>query len=240
MKRLIGLLIISMFVLVGCNSKNTCKMDHKEHAGKAHVHGEACADSCTMGQDTEHSGKAHVHGEDCGESCTLGKGDEHAGKEHGGQEHGGNAVAKKASAQEHGGQEHGGQEHGGQEHGGEAAQTYSAAEIKGAMNAHISTREVDGVFLIMDDKTGEELSLKFVKIHDPVRKIEGKGFFACTDFEVVGVAGKLYDLDFWLNPEAGKLVVTEEKIHKHPVASGSGWEKKARYTFVNDNPVEIE
>ena len=212
MKRLIGLLIISMFVLVGCNSKNTCKMDHKEHAGKAHVHGEACADS-----------------------CTLGKGDEHTGKEHGG-----NAVAKKASAQEHGGQEHGGQEHGGQEHGGEAAQTYSAAEIKGAMNAHISTREVDGVFKIMDDKTGEELSLKFVKIHDPVRKIEGKGFFACTDFEVVGVAGKLYDLDFWLNPEAGKLVVTEEKIHKHPVASGSGWEKKARYTFVNDNPVEIE
>ncbi|NQV51432.1 MAG: hypothetical protein HQ507_13115 [Candidatus Marinimicrobia bacterium] len=221
MKRLIGVLIISMFVFVGCNSKHACKMDQKEHAGKAHVHSEACGDSCTMG-----------------------KGDEHAGKEHGGaavgQEHGGNAVAKKSAGQEHGGQEHGGQEHAGQEHGGQAAQSYSAAEIKGAMNAHISMREADGVFKIMDEKTGKELSLKFVKIHDPVRKIEGKGFFACTDFEVVGETGKLYDLDFWLNPEGGKLVVTEGKIHKHPIASGSGWEKKARYTFINDNPVEIE
>lgn len=147
------------------------------------------------------------------------------------QEHGG---------QEHGGKEHGGQEHGGKEHGGEAVQAYSAADIKTAMTAHIVARAKDGVFMINDEKTGKELKLKFVKIHDPVRKIEGKGFFACTDFEVVGESGKLYDLDFWLNPEAGKLVVTEEKIHKNPVKTADGWEKKARYTFINDEPVEIK
>ncbi len=146
----------------------------------------------------------------------------------------------KVSGQEHGGKEHGGQEHGGKEHGGEAAQTFSAAEIKGAMNAYISMREDQGIFKITDEKTGDELQLKFVKIHDPVRKIEGKGFFACTDFEVVGHSGKLYDLDFWLNPEGGKLKVTEEKIHKHPIKTDAGWEKKARYTFINDNPVEID
>ncbi|MBT3228264.1 MAG: hypothetical protein HOD43_07830 [Candidatus Marinimicrobia bacterium] len=152
-------------------------------------------------------------------------------QEHGGQEHGG---------KEHGGQEHGGKEHAGQEHGGEAAQNFSAAEIKGAMNAHIAMREVDGVFTISDEKTGEDLKLKFVKIHDPVRKIEGKGYFACTDFEVIGESGKLYDLDFWLNPEGGSLKVTEEKIHKNPKKTDAGWEKKARYTFINDNPVEID
>ena len=156
--------------------------------------------------------------------------DKSAGQEHAGQEHAG---------QEHGGQEHGGQEHAGTEHGGEAAQNFTAAEIKAAMNAHIVTREVDGIFMIKDEKTGEELKLKFVKIHDPVRKIEGKGYFACTDFEVVGEPGKLYDLDFWLNPEGGSLKVTEEKIHKNPVKTDAGWEKKARYTFINDNPVEI-
>jgi len=152
-------------------------------------------------------------------------------QEHGGQEHGG---------KEHGGQEHGGQEHGGKEHGGEAVQTFTAADIKGAMNAYITMREDEGIFKITDEKTDEELQLKFVKIHDPVRKIEGKGFFACTDFEVVGESGKLYDLDFWLNPEDGSLKVTEEKIHKHPMKTEAGWEKKARYTFINDNPVEID
>ncbi|NQV42298.1 MAG: hypothetical protein HQ506_08095 [Candidatus Marinimicrobia bacterium] len=154
--------------------------------------------------------------------------------------HSAKASSQEHGGQEHGGQEHGGQEHGGQEHGGEAAQTFTAAEIKGAMNAYIAMREDEGIFKIADEKTGEELQLKFVKIHDPVRKIEGKGFFACTDFEVVGESGKLYDLDFWLNPENGKLKVTEEKIHKHPIKTDAGWEKKARYTFINDNPVEID
>ncbi len=179
---------------------------------------------------------------------------EHAGTEHAGQEHGGKAVSQEHAGQEHAGKEHGGkamskdqagsehagQEHAGQEHGGQAAQSYTAAEIKGAMNAYIAMREETGIFKIHDEKTGENLELKFVKIHDPVRKIEGKGYFACTDFEVVGQSGKLYDLDFWLNPEDGSLKVTEEKIHKNPVAKGSGWEKKARYTFVNDNPVDID
>ena len=146
----------------------------------------------------------------------------------------------KGASQEHGGQEHDGKEHGGQEHGGEAVQTFTAADIKGAMNAYITMREDEGIFKITDEKTEEVLQLKFVKIHDPVRKIEGKGFFACTDFEVVGESGKLYDLDFWLNPEDGKLKVTEEKIHKHPMKTEAGWEKKARYTFINDNPVEID
>ena len=177
---------------------------------------------------------------------------EHGGKavgqEHAGQEHGGNAVGQEHAGQEHGGnaveQEHAGQEHGGnavgQEHAGQAAKNYSSAEIKAAMRAHIAERQQSGVFRIHDDKTGEDLQLKFVKIHDPVRKIEGRGYFACTDFEVVGQPGKLYDLDFWLNPEHGELEVTAEKIHKNPVKTANGWEKKARYTFINDNPVEIK
>lgn len=185
----------------------------------------------------------HTHSDACAGSCGV-KGSEHGGKavgqEHAGKEHGGKAMGKEHAGQEHAGTEHAGQEHAGQEHGGEAAQSYTAAEIKGAMNAHITMRTQDGIFKIHDEKTNEELELKFVKIHDPVRKIEGKGYFACTDFEVVGQAGKLYDLDFWLNPADGTLKVTEEKIHKNPVPKGDGWEKKARYTFINDNPVEIE
>lgn len=147
-------------------------------------------------------------------------------------------------AGEHPGDEHAGKpakkEHPGDEHAGNKATNFSAAQIKEAMNAHIKENTKNGVFPIQDPKTQENLKLKFVKIHDPVRKIEGKGYFACTDFEVIGETGKLYDLDFWLNPKDGKLVVTETKIHKEPQKIEGVWQKKARYTFVNDNPVVIE
>ena len=113
------------------------------------------------------------------------------------------------------------------------------------MNAHIEKIQKDGkgVFKLVDkDKNNQELTLKFVKIHDPVRKIDGKGYFACTDFQVVGGdSDQLLDLDFWLNPQGDKLIVTETKVHKDAVKNTSGkWEKKERYTFVNDKPVEVK
>ncbi|MBI2061009.1 MAG: hypothetical protein HYT87_14680 [Nitrospirae bacterium] len=133
-------------------------------------------------------------------------------------------------------------EHAGAEHAGKKAEGFTAEEIKAVMTRHIQgeIKKAGGVFKITDSKTKEALSLEFVKIHDPVRKIEGKGYFACTDFHPAGAeTAKLYDLDFWLNPKDGKLVVTDTRIHKHPVRKGSAWEKEPRYTFVNDNPVEV-
>ncbi len=161
-------------------------------------------------------------------------------------EHAGTAAAASGATasgtKEHGGHE---QEHGGKEHAGAPAKKeVTAADIKTAMNAHITaeTGKGGGVFKINDAKTGENLELVFVKIHDPVRKIEKSvslpaGYFACTDFSVKGAPEKLYDLDFWLNEE---LKITETRIHKHPEKVGDKWEKKARYTFVDDKPVEIK
>lgn len=118
---------------------------------------------------------------------------------------------------------------------------FNAQEIKDAMLAHIQSKVEPnkGVLKIYDEKVSQILRLKFVKIHDPVRKIEGKGYFACTDFEVSGEAGKLYDLDFWLVPLNGQLAVTDTKIHKEPVGKKGAWVKKERYTFINDNPVDV-
>lgn len=184
---------------------------HNEHAGSA------------VSSSGEHAGKEHA-GKDASK--------EHAGKEHAGKEAG----------KEHAGKEHAGKEHAGKEHAGSATKV-SAQNIKDAMNAHITaeTAKGGGVFKIKDEKTSENLELNFVKIHDPVRKIDGKGYFACTDFSVKGAPEKLYDLDFWLNPGTdGKLAVTATKIHKHPKQTGGKWEKEARYTFENDKPVEIQ
>lgn len=131
-------------------------------------------------------------------------------------------------------------EHPGEEHAGTTAPAFTAAQIKQAMKTHIDAVTKNGVFAIHDEKTHQDLKLKFVKIHDPVREIKGKGYFACTDFEVIGETGKLYDLDFWLNPKEGKLAVTDTKIHKEPQQVGGQWVKTARYTFVNDKPVEVK
>ncbi len=127
------------------------------------------------------------------------------------------------------------------EHPGPQAEAFTAEQIKAAMSHYIATKtkEDGGAFKIRDDKTGLDLALEFVKIHNPVRKIEGRGYFACTDFRVQGEPKKLYDLDFWLNPQDGKLVVTKTSIHKEPKKVGNEWVEVPRYTFEKDNPVEV-
>jgi len=118
---------------------------------------------------------------------------------------------------------------------------YYAEDIKEAMLAHIA-REQDGsgIFRLEDDRTHELLELRFVKIHDPVRRIDATTYFACTDFHVGDEPDKLYDLDFWLRPENGRLVVYDAKVHKEPRWSLLyGWYKQPRYTFVNDRVVEL-
>ncbi|MES9941184.1 MAG: hypothetical protein ABW104_11235 [Candidatus Thiodiazotropha sp. 6PLUC2] len=116
---------------------------------------------------------------------------------------------------------------------------YYVEDIKSTMVKHIEDSVDDErIFHLRDDKTGEELALKFVRIHDPVRQIGSDIYFACTDFHVVGEPDKLYDLDFWMNDKTGMLKIYQSKVHKEPRWSFLyGWYKQPRYTFVND---EIE
>lgn len=119
---------------------------------------------------------------------------------------------------------------------GGKARTYYAEDIKTAMKKYIAAKvDAEGVFQMRDDKTGEELSLKFVRIHDPVRQIGSDVYFACTDFHVVDEPDKLYDLDFWMNERTGELKIYQSKVHKEPRRSLLyGWYKQPRYTFVDD------
>ncbi len=122
-----------------------------------------------------------------------------------------------------------------------ASKKFYVEDIKAAMLAYI-TAQVDaaGIFHLRDEKTGEVLALKFVKIHDPVRRIGTDTYFACTDFHVLDTPDKLYDLDFWMNPQSGELRIYDAKVHKEPRWSVIyGWYKQPRYTFVNDGIVYL-
>ena len=117
-----------------------------------------------------------------------------------------------------------------------AQHEYYVQDIKAAVTKHIES-ELDGhgVFHMRDEKTGENLELKFVQVHDPVRQIGDDVYFACTDFHVLGEPKKLYDLDFWMRDSGGELKVFQSKIHKEPRWSFVyGWYKQPRYTFVDD------
>ncbi|MFM7121922.1 MAG: hypothetical protein ACKOZX_17035 [Gammaproteobacteria bacterium] len=122
-----------------------------------------------------------------------------------------------------------------------APDKFYVEDIKAAMALHIErTNDAQGVFHLIDDKTGEPLALRFVKIHDPVRQIDASTYFACTDFAVVGHEDKLYDIDFWLRPAGDRLEVYDTRVHKEPRKSLLyGWYKQPRYTFVNDRVVEL-
>jgi len=113
-----------------------------------------------------------------------------------------------------------------------------AEDIKAAMNDHLArVIGTDGLFQIHDDVKVEDLQLRFVQIHDPVREMSERVFFACTDFHVDGDEDKLYDVDFWLKEDQnGSLMVFQTKIHKEPRKSPLfGWYKYPRYTFVDDD-----
>jgi len=120
-------------------------------------------------------------------------------------------------------------------------QKYYVEDIKAAMLDYIAAQvDADGVFHLRDDRTGELLELEFVKIHDPVRQIDGSTYFACTDFRVVDAPDRLYDLDFWMRPSGGQLEIYAEKVHKEPRHSIIyGWYKQPRYTFVDDHIVSL-
>lgn len=113
--------------------------------------------------------------------------------------------------------------------------------VKAGIHEYVAQRIRDGggIFKYKDEKSGKNLELEFVTIHDPVTKTK-QGYFACTDFRVKGEPEKIYDLDFWLNEKGHDLVVTQTRIHKEPAKEGDKWVKKPRYRFEDGNPVEIQ
>lgn len=112
-------------------------------------------------------------------------------------------------------------------------------QVESALHEHIARKAKDGVLTVKDDKTGRDLALEFVEIHKPLRKIEGKGYFACSDFREPGSSEKFYDLDFWLVEKDGQLQVTQVRVHKEPQLEDGHWTQVSRYSFEKDGAKEV-
>ncbi len=119
------------------------------------------------------------------------------------------------------------------EHPGES-EVKRSWEIMSAMHEHIAAERATGggVYKLKDDKTGEDLALDFVGIHQPVRKLKEDGrYFACTDFRKEGSKDEYYDIDFWLDDKSGKVTVGGVRVHKVPMMEDGSFIQMSRYTF---------
>ena len=59
----------------------------------------------------------------------------------------------------------------------------------------------------------KDLALDLVKLHDDrLSSLGGDKYFACVDMK--GNDGKIYDVDFFMIVQPGKLTVTETSVHK--------------------------
>ena len=119
------------------------------------------------------------------------------------------------------------------EHPGES-EVKRGWEVMSAIEGHVLTERTasEGTFNLKDDKTGEEIPLEFVGLHQPVRRLKENGrFFACSDFRKKGTTDQFYDVDFWLDEKDGVLKVTEARIHKVPVLEDGSYTQVPRYSF---------
>jgi hypothetical protein len=59
----------------------------------------------------------------------------------------------------------------------------------------------------------KDLALDLVKVHDDrFSSLGGNKYFACVDMK--GTDGKVYDIDFLMVVQSGKLTVTQTSVHK--------------------------
>jgi hypothetical protein len=117
------------------------------------------------------------------------------------------------------------------EHPGFTEQTRSW-QVMSAMDRYIAMAGDHGILTLKDDKTGEKLALRFIDLHQPVRRLKGNGqFFACTDFRKAGTKDQFYDIDFWIGTKSGKMSVTDVKVHKVPVLMNGHYIQMSRYHY---------
>jgi YHS domain-containing protein len=89
----------------------------------------------------------------------------------------------------------------------------------------------DGIFKLKDDKTGQTLDLKFIDAHQPVRQLDNGEYFACSDFRAAGTKDQIYDVDFWVKEQDGKMVVDQVRVHKVPELKNGQWVQVPRYSW---------
>ncbi len=90
----------------------------------------------------------------------------------------------------------------------------SDAEVSAGVKKYIYTqtqKSADKKFHVQSG--GKDVALDLITIHDDrLSDLGGNKYFACVDMK--GIDGKIYDIDFLMTVQPGKLSVTQTSVHK--------------------------
>ncbi len=104
-------------------------------------------------------------------------------------------------------------------------------DIQAGIEKHIEQESLDGggyFKLRLDDK---QLALKLVRVHtEYLANLGVRRHFACVD--LVDTEGDVYDVDFFLSGDPGRMVVTETTAHKLNGQPFYAWQQKLDDTWV--------
>ncbi len=106
-------------------------------------------------------------------------------------------------------------------------------EIMSAIEKYIiEQRDENGMIKLTVPDSGEKVSLEYIGLHQPVRRLKEDGrFFACTDFRKEGSENEYYDVDFWLDDVTGNITVGDVRVHKIPEKIDGNWVQIPKYNF---------
>jgi hypothetical protein len=122
------------------------------------------------------------------------------------------------------------------DHSGKPIHKVKIAEIEAGIKSYIKekTKQGDGYFHVNDKD--KELRMKLVRVHtEYLSNLGPNRHFACVDLADVG--GDVYDVDFFLNGEPGKMDVTETTVHKLNGKPFYAWKQREDKTW-HKVPVE--
>jgi hypothetical protein len=92
--------------------------------------------------------------------------------------------------------------------------TVSKADISFGIKKHIANdtkKSSDRKFHVK--YAGKDLALDLIKVHDDrLSNLGGGKYFACVDMKATD--GKIYDIDFFMAGQPGRMKVTETSVHK--------------------------
>jgi len=112
-------------------------------------------------------------------------------------------------------------------------------DIADAIEGYVDQQsdEKNGIFIVVDDVTGEKLELVLDKVHrDKLAKVGENTYFACADFTTSD--GVVYDLDvFMTGPDADNMVFDEFSVHKVDGKERYTWNEESDGIWVKE-PIE--
>jgi transglutaminase-like putative cysteine protease len=98
------------------------------------------------------------------------------------------------------------------------------ADIQAGIERHIAAQTDAGGGFFRLHHDGKELKLRLVRVHtEYLANLGPDSHFACVD--LVHEDGQVYDVDFFLNGDAGSMTVTTTTVHKLNGQPYYSWEK---------------